>query len=72
MLGSDDPAGYLIEIPNHFMALAGGKVIDNTWRKPTAIDNEMLAIMRILGEEDGAAMSKDPLYVDEVLKCTPK
>ena len=70
--GSDDPAGYLIEIPNHFMALAGGKVIDNTWRKPTTIDDEILAFMRSLGEEDGAAVSKDPLYVDEVLKCTPK
>ena len=68
----DDPAGYLIEIPGHVMALAGGKVVDNTWRKPTAIDNKMLAFMRILGEEGGAAVSKDPLYVDEVLKCTPK
>ena len=70
--GPDDPAGYLIEIPRHVMALAGGKVVDNTWRKPTAIDNEMLAFMRSLGEEDGAAVSKDPLYVDQVLKCTPK
>ena len=28
--------------------------------------------MRIWGKEDGAAVSKDPLYVDQVLKCTPK
>ena len=42
--GPDDPAGYLIEIPNHFMALAGGKVVDNSWRKPTRIDNNFLRL----------------------------
>ena len=63
MLWPDDPAGYLIEIPGHVMALAGGKVVDNTWRTPTTIDNEMLAFMRSLGEEDRVPPCRKTRYM---------